>query len=118
MKNEGQENRAYPRAKLHFKVEYSSDKNGPKKECYTSDISATGVSFETEDDFDINTSIFLNITLKELDTTVEAKGVILRKSRENEKTTVSLQFTEIDYDNFIVLLDYSLAFQNNENERN
>lgn len=104
------DNRSYPRAKTDFEVLYSNDLEGDYKSSYANDISATGISFQCEEPFEKGDVIYLKLAIRELNKEISAKANIVR-TWNDDSSHISAQFMEIDYHDFITLLDYSLAFQ-------
>ena len=111
MTPENKDNRKYPRAKVQFQISYSKEENNLQHTSGTFDISATGTSFKSDIEYEPGTVLYLNIQIKEIDLQVPAKGVVIRNWKDEEGIFISLQFSEIEYDDFITLLDTSLAFQ-------
>ena len=104
------DNRSYPRAKIDFEVSYSTDHDGVYLNSQANDVSATGISFQCEEQFEKGDVVYLKLSLRELNKEIPAKANIVR-TWNDDSSYVSAQFMEIDYHDFITLLDYSLAFQ-------
>jgi len=105
------ENRSYPRMKINFKIDYTKKGDAETIHSKTHDISATGVSFISESILAPGDSVSLKILLEELGISIKAQAVVIRSWNESNHVITSVQFSDIDYHDFIRLLDYSLAFQ-------
>jgi len=110
MNQDNIDNRKYPRAKVEFQINYSVEDSAQTYTSGTYDISATGTSFKTDAQYEVGTTLKLTIRIKEIDLQVPAKGVVVRNRVDEGENYVSLEFSEIEYDDFITLLDTSLAF--------
>ena len=103
--------RNYPRADNKLEVYYSTDAKKEKSQTISKDISATGISFLVKEDFFPGDLLYLELILPHGAKSIQTKAIIIRNWIENEDKLVSLQYFDINYHDFITLLDYSLAFQ-------
>jgi len=104
------DNRNYPRAKVDFKIQYSLKEAGTFIEAKGHDISATGASFATDKEIASGTPVFVKIHLQAINKVIESRAHVVRYWSKDNKGFTSVQFADIDYHDFITLLDYSLAF--------
>jgi hypothetical protein len=109
--SEGKDNREYPRAQRGIELSFDINNGDVDQKSITRDISATGISFEVNSNIPNGTIIMLRIFLTEIQRIINAKSTSTRSWVEDGKTYVSVQFMDIDYHDFILLLDYSLAYQ-------
>ena len=107
---ENSDKRIYPRSKAGFMVKYRLNEHMPVHKAEAFDVSATGLSFITAEPLSVGQKLEFNLNLKEMDKTIPGKGEVVRNHTENGQHICSVRITGIDYDDFISMLDYSLAF--------
>jgi hypothetical protein len=106
----GKENRSYPRAIEDLELWYSTGDSAEKYQTSSKDFSATGLSYITERPYPVGTILNIELYLKRTEKIIKTKATVLRNLVENSRNIVSVQFYDIDYHDFITLLDYSLIY--------
>lgn len=106
--------RRYPRADVKLVVEYHPDRSEGTNQAISHDLSASGVCFETDRTYEKGEKMVLKFHLPELNKVIPAKAYVVRSFEHEEKLLTAVEFTEIDYDDFLTILDYSLAFYTGE----
>lgn len=104
------ENRNYPRATSQIALVYSVNQTLEKTSGYTRDFSATGISFMVTEEIRPGSMINLELSLPDLDKKINTRATVIRNWIEDEINYISVQFFDINYEDFIILLDYSLTF--------
>jgi len=108
---EHKEHRSYPRAISKIEIVFFTDQQPDKSKGYTRDFSATGISFPVHQTIPVGSMIHLELNLPDLNKNIKTRATIIREWLEEDVKYVSVQFFDIDYHDFIILLDYSLTFQ-------
>jgi len=108
---ENQDLRSYPRAQTRIEIVYFKDNQVEKIKGETKDLSATGISFNTEQVFAMGEMLNIELNLVDLQKTILTRAIVIRNWTEENQNYVSVHFFDIDYNDFIVLLDLSLACQ-------
>lgn len=106
----GKDNRSYPRAEIGFDVEIKVDEESEPVIVKANDVSATGISFESDIEMRNGHIFSMMILLNEVDRKIPAKAHAVRSWEKDGKKFISAQFMDIDYNDFIFLLDYSLVY--------
>ena len=99
--------RFFPRAEAPLEVQYS-----PGEELAPGDgknLSAGGISFQTHSHYQKGDLLNLNLKLKGFERSIKARGKVLHSEPDGEYYSTAVIFTDIPYDDFITVLDYSLA---------
>jgi len=105
------ENRNYPRAKTVFEVIYALNLDSGLQNAISRDFSATGMSFSVDEPLTAGSMINIELRLNDIDKTIKTKAIVVRSWKESNDQYVSVHFFDINYHDFITLLDYSLTFQ-------
>jgi hypothetical protein len=115
--NGGFDQRRYPRTGADVEIKYSSlpDRSADEK-AKGLDLNAGGISFETAGKLPENSVIKLELLLKILPKTVHAEGRVIRSWEEEGRFMAAVKFSKIEYNDFILLMDYSLAFYRPEED--
>jgi c-di-GMP-binding flagellar brake protein YcgR len=107
---QGKDNRVFFRSISDLEVWYCQEDSEDFKKATTKDFSATGLSFISPSKPPVGDRIKIKLHLKDTDTVINTSAFVIRNSTENEQNITSIQFFDIDYHDFIKLLDYSLIF--------
>ena len=99
------ERRKYPRADLIFDLTYSIGEQGPVA-TFSRDISLGGVSFQTREEFELDTVLNLTFTMGVLPEGVTASGKVVRSWKDGAATYTAVEFTDIDGTDLMIILDY------------
>lgn len=109
--NKDFDQRRYPRAGAEVEVRYAPSLDSkPALPARSYDISASGMSFVTPERLPENSRIALEVHLKNLNRAIKTEGTVIRSWEENGQFIAAVEFANIEYNDFILLLDYSLAF--------
>lgn len=101
--------RRYPRADTYFEVQYKPAQTFTTEKTFSHDLSASGISFEVSNELKKGDTLELRLILKDAGTVIDSKGRIVRIWQDQGKTLAAVEFVHIDYEDFITILDYSLA---------
>ncbi len=104
------EHRSYPRAVIDLEVEIRLENANDSFYAKTHDISATGVCIISDLEVSEGDIIALSIDLKDLKRRIPVKAHVRRIWEKDGKPYLSAQFMDIDYNDFIFILDYSLEY--------
>ncbi len=105
-----EKDRKFPRVKPEVTLEYQiASDHETSHNASPLDISASGISFCTEDDIGIDSVLRLTIRLDGIDHPIPAIGHVVRTYMEEGKHCLAVEFNSIDYDDFLTVLDYTLA---------
>jgi c-di-GMP-binding flagellar brake protein YcgR len=110
MKSLSKENRNYPRAAAKIELTYFTISTQNKNRGQTKDFSATGISFPVVQNFQTGDMVNLELSIPDLKKIIKTKATVMRIWPEKDINYVSVQFFDIDYHDFITLLDYSLQY--------
>jgi len=105
-----EESRNYPRAPSEIELTYLLNNKSEEIKCHTKDFSATGLSFPVSEELEIGEIIHLELKIPEIQKTIKTKASVVRNWTSENIKCASVQFFDIDYHDFIFLLDYSLVF--------
>ncbi|MCS6983502.1 MAG: PilZ domain-containing protein [Leptospiraceae bacterium] len=109
--------RRYPRADVRLKVEYTSLGTGVVETTHTHDLSASGVCFETEKMLERGERLRLRFTIPDINRQIEAEAIVVRSFEYEERPFTAVEFIDIPYDDFLTILDYSLALFDEQQEK-
>ena len=104
------DNRYYPRSQVHMEMEYKTAAETQFKKALSHDLSASGLSFESDRLFSSGTELDVRLFLKEINKTIPLQPVVVRSWEENGQHFTSVKVTDASEDDFVYILDYSLAF--------
>jgi len=99
------ERRKYPRADAAFNLSYALEE-GTAKESFSKDFGTGGVSFQTQQEFQPGAKLDLTFRPSGAAEILRANGKVVRSWREGETIFTAVEFTEIDSQDLIFILDY------------
>lgn len=106
-----QDRRRYPRADVSFEIEYKRAREERKvKHSDAHDVSAGGISFFTREQFKKGDLLDVALHLKGFERTIVTRGQVVYSARARNGFLTAISFSSISYRDFIVILDYSLAY--------
>ncbi|MDH5721307.1 MAG: PilZ domain-containing protein [Spirochaetia bacterium] len=105
-----EESRRFPRAEAPLKIYYSSEFEPNEQAVGAEDLSASGISFQTGHSYSREDILKLRLELLEMKKTIHAEGRVIRSFEKEDKIITAVELFNIDYEDFILILDYSLAF--------
>lgn len=108
------DSRRYPRADVNFDIDYKPQKDQSEVSGKAHDLSASGISFLTKEKLEPGTVLNLDLKLREINKDITAAGRVIRSWEYNNKIFTAVEFTQIDYNDFVTILDYSLAYLDEE----
>jgi len=112
---EEKEKRVYPRGRVEFPVLVKRKDQDDFQKTLASDISATGISFVSIADLKKDDLVYVILDLPVINTKIPVEGRVVRIWDESGVIHASLEVLDSSEDDFVTMLDYSLAFYN-ENE--
>ncbi|MDH5718394.1 MAG: PilZ domain-containing protein [Spirochaetia bacterium] len=104
------ESRRYPRSDVPLIISYYSEENSEERKGMAKDLSANGISFETDTTYEKDDILKLKMVLENLNKTIEASGRVVRSEVFEDKSVTAVELFNVDYEDFITILDYSLAY--------
>lgn len=110
-KGEDRERRHYPRADVSFEIEYrrtAKERNVRRSEVH--DVGAGGISFVTGEQLEKGERLDITLHLKGFERKIEARCEVIYSTRAGDGYLTAVSFSSIPYRDFIIVLDYSLAY--------
>lgn len=110
-KNVTKDQRSYPRVAADIHITYTLKGENAAREAHSMEFSATGMSFPTDRELSAGTLIEVEMDLENLEEKLKTLAMVVRSWQKKGQHYTSIQFYDISYRDFIILLDYSLTFE-------
>jgi len=107
------EKRKYPRIDLVFHFEYKPlpGGDGNKKTVSPKDISASGVSFEIQEELSVNSMIHVALSFPEITGEIAAEARVVRTWEADGKRYAAAEFTSIEDSDHMIIEEYVYYYE-------